>query len=105
MVLDCFNQELTVRFDPKGSLVEATGSIISTPADVDVSPKLNVEQAVQKGAEYLAQPHPEDTNRTDQFGEPIKIKAIDLSNFKPVIVSTISNEPSLPTILEEASFP
>ena len=100
-----FQSGATVRFDPKGSLVEATGSVISTPADVDVSPKLNVEQAVQKAAEYLAQPHPEDTNRTDQFGEPIKIKAIDLSNFKPVIVSTISNDPSLPTILEGAPFP
>ena len=100
-----FQAAATVRFDPKGSLVEAAGSIISTPADIKVSPKLTVQDAVQKAAEYLAQPHPEDQHRTDQFGEVHTIEEINLSNFKPQILSTISNDPSLPTIIEGAPFP
>ena len=60
---------------------------------------------MQKAAEYLAQPHPEDRHRTDQFGEPTTIEEINLSNFKPQILSTISNDPSLPTIIEGAPFP
>lgn len=100
-----FQAGVTVRFDPKGSLVEAQGSIISTPADIEVSPKLTVQQAVQKAAEYLAQPRSEDQHRTDQFGESQQVEKIDLSNFKPQIISTLSNDPSLTTLLEGPPFP
>jgi Zn-dependent metalloprotease len=87
-----FQAGVTVKFDPNGSLVEATGTVISTPTDIKVSPKLTVQQAVQKAAEFLAQPRTEDQHRTDQFGEP-------------QVVSTISNDPSLTTILEGSPFP
>jgi extracellular elastinolytic metalloproteinase len=100
-----FQAGVTVKFDPNGSLVEATGTVISTPTGIQVSPKLTVQQAVQKAAEFLAQPRPEDQHRTDQFGEPLTVEPLNLSEFKPQVVSTISNDPSLTTILEGSPFP
>jgi len=52
-----FEAAETVRFAPNGRLKETVGSSVTVAQDVAVSPQINVEGAVLKAAQHIAEPH------------------------------------------------
>ena len=54
-----FQAAETVRFDPDGAIKETVGNSFTVSSDLPVSPKLSVEEAVLKAAQFVAVPHPD----------------------------------------------
>jgi len=52
----------------------------------------------------VSEPDSDEQGKTDQFGEPLNFKRVDLTNFEPKIITTFHNKPDLPTILESGPF-
>ena len=99
-----FQSAETVRFAPDGALKDTAGSRVSIAMDVEVSPKLSVEEAVQKAAEHVAAPQPDEQGATDPFGEPLNLPSVDLNGFAPRVIATFSNKPEQPTVLDAGPF-
>lgn len=99
-----FQAAQTVRFDPEGTLRETAGTSITISQDIDVSPKISVEDAVLKAAEFVASPQPDEEERRDQFGEPLRFTHVDISNFVPKTTAVFLEKPERPTVLEAGPF-
>lgn len=99
-----FQAAQTVRFDPDGRVKETVGNSFTAGEDVPVSPKLSVEEAVLKAAQFVAVPHPDELGAKDQFGEPRHLSSVDLTGFAPKIVAAFNNAPDRSTVLERGPF-
>lgn len=95
-----FQAAETVRFAPDGALKETAGNRITVVQDVEVSPKLSVEEAVKRAAGHVAVPQPDELGAPDQFGEPLNLPSVDLTSFVPQVIATFSNKPEQSTVLE-----
>ncbi|MDQ3853422.1 MAG: hypothetical protein M3299_11365 [Thermoproteota archaeon] len=85
--IDIFQAATTVRFAPDDRLEEMAGNTITISKDIAVSPKLSVEEAVSKAAQYLTTvDESEQQPKTDQFGEPLNFITLDLSTFEPKVI-------------------
>lgn len=102
--IDIFQAATAVHFTPSDSIYESVGNTITVDKDIEVKPKLSAEEALIKTATYLGKTDSEERYVTDQFGEPMVTQEIELTNFKPKTLSSIANEPSIPTILEAEPF-
>ena len=99
-----FQASETVRFDPEGMIKETAGNSFTVSENIPVSPKLSVEEAVLKAANFIAIPHPDEQGAKDQFGEPIYLSSVDLTGFVPKVVAAFNNVPDRPTVLEKGPF-
>ncbi|MEX1026619.1 MAG: M36 family metallopeptidase [Candidatus Paceibacterota bacterium] len=93
-----------VRFSPAGALEETIGSTVSIPEDLDVEPRLRVQDAVVKAAQHVAVPGEDEQGATDQFGEPLPMKAVDLTDFEPIIIASFPDKADQPAVLENGPF-
>ena len=97
-----FQAAVAVRFAPDGSVRDTAGSTISLSDDTAVAPKLSVEQAVLKAAQYVAEPTADELN--DQFGQPFTPPRVDITGFTPKIRVVFPNIPEHPVVLEPGPF-
>jgi extracellular elastinolytic metalloproteinase len=94
----------TVFFSPDGKLDDDAGNIVNVAHHAIVPPKLSVQEAVLRAAQRVAVPDEDERARVDQFGEPLGMPTVDLSEFKPVIIDAFSYKNEQPTILEAGPF-
>jgi len=99
-----FQSQTTVKFGPDDKLQKIGGNTITIPVNLSVAPKLSVQEAVLKVAEYLSAPDTSTKIVTDQFGQPMSSLSMDLNGFIPTIISRIKSEPKMDTILEAGPF-
>ncbi len=99
-----FEAAQMVRFSPNGMLQDVSGSSITISKDTPFLPKISVQDAVKKAAQYVSEPTLDEQKSTDQFGEPYNFNKVDLTNFAPKVISTIHNKPDMPTVLEQGPF-
>ena len=99
-----FQAAQTVRFAPDDRLTETVGSSVTIAQEMDVSARLSVEEAVLTAARYVAVPEPDETEATDQFGEPLHPTSVDVSGFVPKVISVRTDEAKQPTVLEPGPF-
>lgn len=100
--LQVFQMSRSVRFDPRGQVVDAVGDTAPIPAGLDVEPKLSVEQAVLAAARHLATTGIGETV-PDEFGNNTPLPAVDLKDFNPTVVAGFPL-PSHATVLEKGPF-
>jgi extracellular elastinolytic metalloproteinase len=94
----------TVRFAPGGEVTEVVGRTVTVDADGQVTPKLTVEEAVRRAAEYVARPDPDEEGTVDAFGEPVTPPAVDLDGFEPKVTAAFQDKPDMPAVLEPGPF-
>jgi extracellular elastinolytic metalloproteinase len=99
-----FQAQKTVRFAPDGTLTETAGSSVTVVEEVDILPRLSVQEAVLKAARYVAVPQPDEEGATDQFGEPLNLTRVDLTGFEPRIIATFPDKAERTTVLEAGPF-
>ena len=99
-----FQAAQTVRFAPDDKLSETVGSSVTIPRETDVAPKLSVEKAVLTAARYVAGPDPDESEATDQFGEPLNPTSVDVSGFVPNVVGAFPDLAEQPTVLDPGPF-
>src|SRR5262249_52889232 len=99
-----FQAAVAVRFAPDGAIDDTIGSPISAETDTVVAPALSVQQAVQRAAQYVAEPAPDEQGALDQFGEPLNPPRVDVAEFEPKVRATFANAPERPTVLEAGPF-
>ena len=99
-----FQATETVRFAPDGKLKETVGSSFTVFHDVDVSPRLSVEEAVLEAAHHVAVPDDDERDATDQFGEPLELSSVDLTGFEPQVIGALTEKPERPAVVEDGPF-
>lgn len=102
--ISIFQAAETVRFAPDGRLEETVGSSVAVDHDREVIPKLSVQEAVLKTAQHVATPDRDEYKMTDQFGEPLTPKSVDLSGFVPKIIAILSDKADQPAVFEPGPF-
>jgi hypothetical protein len=93
-----------VRFNPDGSIADTVGKSVTIQQDLQVTPKLSVQEAVLRAAQYIAEPGAAVDEDVDQFGQPIRAVSVPLDNFTPTIIATFPNQAESPTVLEAGPF-
>ena len=93
-----------VRFSPSGALEETVGSAVTAPGDLDISPKLSVQEAVLKAAQHVSVPQDNEWESKDQFGEAISFEPVDAKDFTPKVIATFPDKIDRPTVLEAGPF-
>ena len=68
------------------------------------APKLSVQEAVLKAAQYLAEPAPDAKVSTDQYGQPRSITKVDLKGFTPTVITSNKSEAKMDTVLDSGPF-
>lgn len=93
-----------VRFSPSGVLEETVGSCTTIRDDLDITPKLSVQQAVLLAAKHVAVPAADEHGAKDKFGEPIPLTSVDITGFTPKILATFQDKAEQPTVLDAGPF-
>lgn len=99
-----FQAAEAVRFTADGSLADTVGSTITVEGDIPVAPRLPVQEAARIAAEYVAEPHEDEQEQTDPFGEPLAPPRVDLGDFRPEIRASFPNAPEQATALSGDPF-
>jgi extracellular elastinolytic metalloproteinase len=99
-----FQAAQAVRFTPGGALQEMAGSTVTVAQDLPVAPRLSVQEAVLQAARHVALPGADEQETTDQFGQPLKLSSVDLTDFTPRVIATFPNKPELPAVLAAGPF-
>jgi extracellular elastinolytic metalloproteinase len=99
-----FQAAQTVRFSPDDRLAETVGSSVTIAQEQGSSPRLSVEEAVLKAAQFVAMPDQEEEHATDQFGEPLNPVSVDVTGFVPKVIAAFTDKPEHPTVLEAGPF-
>lgn len=97
-----FQAAQTVRFTPERAIEATAGSYFSPATAADAAPTVPVLDAVTAAANSLAEPDG-DASAVDQFGEPAVESPVDLSGFKPSVVST-SGDPDRHSVVHAPPF-
>ena len=88
--LKIFEATQVVRFTPDGALADTLGETVSVDQDLDLSPHVSINEAVQNAAAHVANPGDEE-HQVDQFGEPMHYSAIDLQGITFEVMQDISD--------------
>lgn len=102
--LPIFQATETVRFAPDGSLSDTAGSSFSVEEEQAVQPRHTVREAVLAAAGYVAEPHADELEATDQFGEPLSQPSVDLAGFEPTVIAAFPDQPEQSTVLAAGPF-
>lgn len=100
--LTVFQMSRTVRFNPVGQVIDATGDTARIPDGLDLEPKLSVQNAVLAMANHLAATGTEEMLR-DVFGEEVPRPTVDIKDFVPEIIAGFPL-PSRATVLTKGPF-
>ena len=99
-----FEAAETVRFAPNGMLKETVGSSVTVAQEVAVSPRINVDEAVLKAAQHIAEPHSDEKGAKDPFGQSLELPSVDITGFEPQVITSFPEKPDRPTVLEGGPF-
>ena len=99
-----FEGATLVRFAPDGSLEGTAGNTISVAADVPITHKLSVQDAVLNAAKFVAAADPAAPPEKDQFGQAIPPVKIDVTGFQPEVLAAFTNTPEQSAVLEQGPF-
>lgn len=99
-----FQSAETVYFAPNGALQATVGRAVSVSEELELSSAFSVEQAVLAAARHIAVPHADELGETDQFGEPLNLTRVDLTDFTPKVIARFLHPVSQPTVLEAGPF-
>jgi extracellular elastinolytic metalloproteinase len=102
--IQIFQSQTTVKFGPDDKLQKVGGNTITIPVNLSVAPKLSVQEAVLKAAQYLVEPDTNSEVTMDQYGQPMSSLSMDLNGFIPTVIASIKSEPKMDTILESGPF-
>jgi extracellular elastinolytic metalloproteinase len=99
-----FHATQTVRFAPDGTLKDTVGSSVTIAQERAIAPKLSVQEAMLKAAQHVAVPDADEQGTTDQFGQPLNLTSVDLTDFVPKVIATFPDKADRPTVLEAGPF-
>jgi extracellular elastinolytic metalloproteinase len=99
-----FQAAQAVLFDPQGRLTQTLGTSVTVPRDLEVAPRLTVEEAVLRAAEHVAEPDRDERGQTDQFGEPLEPVGVRLDGFVIRVTASFPDRPERPTVLAPGPF-
>ena len=99
-----FQAAQAVLFDPDGRLTQTVGTTVTVPQELEVAPRLSVEEAVLAAAEQVAEPDQDERGLTDEFGEPLEIPGVRLDGFLIRVTATFPDRPERPTVLAPGPF-
>ena len=102
--LPIFQAAQAVQFAPDGTITETVGSSVTIDHEVDVAPRLTVQEAVLIAARHVAMPAEDERGAVDQFGEPLPLASVDLTGFQPTVIATFADIPEHPTVLAPGPF-
>jgi extracellular elastinolytic metalloproteinase len=99
-----FQAAQAVLFDPDGRLSQTVGTSVSVPRELEVAPRLAVEEAVLRAAEQVAEPDRDERRQTDPFGQPLQLPGVRLDGFIIRVTATFPDRPERPTVLAPGPF-
>ena len=99
-----FQAAQAVVFDPEGRLTQTLGTAVTVPRELEVAPRLSVEEAVLAAAEQVAEPDRDERGQTDEFGQPMEIPGVRLDGFIIQVTATFPDRPERPTVLAPGPF-
>jgi extracellular elastinolytic metalloproteinase len=99
-----FQAAQAVLFDPDGRLTQTVGTSVSVPRELEVAPRLPVEEAVLAAAEQVAEPDRDERGQTDPFGQPMALPGVRLDGFIIRVTATFPDRPERPTVLAPGPF-
>ena len=99
-----FQAAQAVLFDPDGRLTQTVGTTVTVPSELEVAPRLSVEEAVLAAAEQVAEPDQDERGQTDEFGQPMEIPGVRLDGFLIRVTATFPDRPERPTVLAPGPF-
>jgi extracellular elastinolytic metalloproteinase len=99
-----FQAAQAVVFDPQGRLTQTLGTTVTVPRELEVAPRLGVEEAVLRAAEHVAEPDRDERGQTDQFGEPLEPARVRLDGFVIRVTAGFPDRPERPTVLAPGPF-
>jgi extracellular elastinolytic metalloproteinase len=99
-----FQAAQAVLFDPDGRLAQTVGTTVTVPHELEVAPRLSVEEAVLAAAEQVAEPDQDERGQTDEFGQPMEIPGVRLDGFLIRVTATFPDRPERPTVLAPGPF-
>lgn len=99
-----FQANLAIHFNPNDLLQETEGSTIEVSQDISAIPKLTVEEATLKAAQFVTTPEKKQEVRRDPFGGTMKRPVLNISGFNPKVIAAFENRPDVPTVLEAGPF-
>jgi extracellular elastinolytic metalloproteinase len=99
-----FQASRAVLFAPDGRLTQTVGTTVTVPAELEVAPRLSVEEAVLAAAEQVAEPDQDERGQTDEFGQPMEIPGVRLDGFMIQVTATFPDRPERPTVLAPGPF-
>jgi extracellular elastinolytic metalloproteinase len=95
-----FQMERSVEIDKTGAVRSVDGMSTSLPLDLEIMPRVSLENAVLAAADYIALP----TGKVDHFTqEPIPDTVIDLGDYEPKVLARIPFT-SQPSVLDKGPF-
>jgi extracellular elastinolytic metalloproteinase len=99
-----FQAAQAVLFDPDGRLAQTVGTTVTVPHELEVAPRLSVEEAVLAAAEQVAEPDQDERGLTDEFGQPMEPAGVRLDGFLIRVTATFPDRPERPTVLAPGPF-
>jgi extracellular elastinolytic metalloproteinase len=99
-----FQAAQAVLFGPDGRLSQTVGTSVSVPRELEVAPRLSVEEAVLRAAEQVAEPDRDERRQTDPFGQPLQLPGVRLDGFVIQVTATFPDRPERPTVLAPGPF-
>jgi hypothetical protein len=100
--LSVFQMSRTVRFAPKGQVVDAAGDSAPIADDFDTEPRLSSMAAVLKAAQHLAATGSNESYQ-DAVKQQVPVPTIEVSGFQPEVVAGFPL-PSRPTVFAKGPF-
>lgn len=101
--LKIFEATQVVRFKPDGALADTLGETANVDQELDLSPRVSINEAVLKAAAHVAAPGG-DEQQVDPFGEPMRYSRIDMTGIGLKVLKTISDGPDQATYFEPGPF-
>ena len=95
---------LKVHFGPNGEIKDIGGKPLSVPEAVRATPRLIAAEAVLIAAEHVATPRRYRRGTTDGFGQPVRMRKLNLKKFSPTTVATFPETPQRLTVFEKGPF-
>jgi extracellular elastinolytic metalloproteinase len=99
-----FQAAETVRFAPDGTIKQTAGRSVSVSGDTPSEPRLSSRAAVVKACQHVAVPHADEHGTTDQFGEPVPLLEVDVSDFEPEVIATFPEHAEQTTVFAPGPF-
>jgi extracellular elastinolytic metalloproteinase len=99
-----FQAAQAVLFAPDGRLAQTVGTTVTVPRELEVAPRLSVEEAVLAAAEQVAEPDQDERGQTDEFDQPMELPGVRLDGFMIEVTATFPDRPERPTVLAPGPF-